>query len=80
MNDTELIINDLITTLKEESLLKGGVRSLAKYFGISHTAIYNMIKNDRITIKFFKAIKTDEKLSLVVITDKYIVNNILMGF
>ena len=75
MNDTELLIKELITISKTN-----GVRSFASKIGISHTAIYNMIKNDRITIKFFKLIKTNENLKNVYISDDYIVNNILMGF
>lgn len=75
MNDTELLIKELETTLNVS-----GVRSLAKRLGVSHTAIYNMIKKDRITIKFFKLIKTNEILKGVYITDDYIVNKILMGF
>ena len=75
MNDTAILIKELKATLKIK-----GTRSFCKVVGVSHTAIYNMIKNDRITIKFFKTIKTNEKLKGVYISDDYIVNKILMGF
>lgn len=79
-NETDLIIECIIDLLHEKEQIKlKNVRELALYFGFSHTAIYDMVKKNRITIKFFKQIKTNEITKHLSISDSYIVNNILLG-
>jgi hypothetical protein len=80
MNETELILLLIGEILHDEKLInKISIHLIANYFNLSHTAIYKMMKNDRITIKFFKLIKTDELLKHINISDDYIINKILMG-
>lgn len=80
MNDTELLLNEIMKTLKDlEYIQKSSIRHLAKYFEISHQNLYNFIKDDRISIKFFKAIKKDKHLKHIYISDIYIIDRILMG-
>jgi predicted DNA-binding protein YlxM (UPF0122 family) len=79
-NETDLIINFIIDELYEKKEIKDkNIRELATYFNFSHTAIYGMIKKNRITIKFFKQIKINEITKHINISDSYIINNILMG-
>lgn len=80
MNETELIMDLIIEVLLDsESIKSDSYREVASYFNLSHTAIYDMVKKDRITIKFFKLIKTDEQLKFINISENYLINHILMG-
>lgn len=77
MNETQYIIEDIKVILRANALISNNIRSLASYFNLSHTSIYNMIKEDRISIKLFKMIKQDPILKHININDIYIINNIL---
>ena len=80
MNDTEKILNEIMNTLEGMKLIKkASITSLASYLGVSRNTIYNLIKDDRITIKIFKQIKKDENIKHIYISDCYIIDRILMG-
>lgn len=80
MSETILIMETVASILLDEELIRSNsIRDVAMYFNLSHTALYKMIKQDRISIKFYKLIKVDEKLKHINISESYIINNILMG-
>lgn len=79
-NETEHIIFYIIDLLyNAKKIQKQSVKEMATYFGLSKTAIYNMISKDRITIKFFKKIKMEQTTKDIEFNDNYLINHILLG-
>lgn len=79
-NETEHIIFYIIELLyNARKIPKDNVKEMATYFGLSKTAIYNMISKDRITIKFFKKIKMEQTTKDIEFNDNYLINHILLG-
>ena len=79
-NETEQIIFYVIELLyNAKKIQKQNVKEMATYFGLSKTAIYNMISKDRITINFFKKIKTEIITKDIEFSDNYLINHILLG-
>ena len=79
-NETEQIIFYVIELLyNAKKIQKQNVKEMATYFNLSKTAIYNMISKDRITINFFKKIKTEIITKDIEFSDNYLINHILLG-
>lgn len=75
-NKTEEIIEDLMFQMRQDGIIKKmSVRQLATFLGFSHTQIYNMMKDDSLTISFLRELNS--KYGKYKVKYQYIKKNII---